>query len=511
MNREQLILYILANSEKPLSSSDIGKMVGRSIRTIKYDMEKVDSLAREIGGLLKSKRGTGYWVEVIDNENFSQALFQLNIRETFFKNYSGEINTDYFRIMQYLIAQKDYFKIEEVCNKFYISRNIAQEVISLFREFLTALNLRLVSKPNYGLKVIGDEFSIRLAMITLFQIHFHKIEYTPTIKSFYIYFEKDLQEIIDVRNILLNTLRQNDYSVTDILTQALSRYLILQKNRNNSNLKITFDPTTSDTIKQFSSAYVISKKVFKHLENYYNQSFDQNEIQAFTLLLIVSRDISSDVDVKMEYKPLWKYIDQIVTDFLYIYLNKVEIDRINKEVLYNYLIASLTPPITQLYFNFNFIESFSPEYVYTGKLELHAYYMSKLSIELISNTFESHISINLFKRLNNNFSILLKKLEVFQERRPINILIASSHGTKSAKNIGQLLQRFLNSKILGKIQYIELYEGRKFSENEFDLFVLEDIDPVFYNYSWDLIVFNNENFETDFQNLINKIITYQNR
>jgi len=102
-------------------------------------------------------------------------------------------------------------------------------------------------------------------------------------------------------------------------------------------------------------------------------------------------------------------------------------------------------------------------------------------------------------------------LEKFQERTPINILIASSHGTKSAKNIGQLLQRFLNSKILGKIQYIELYEGRKFSENEFDLFVLEDIDPVFYNYSWDLIVFNNENFETDFQNLINKIITYQNR
>src|SRR5699024_3049947 len=127
-----LILYILANSEKPLSSSDLGEMVGRSIRTIKYDMEKVDLLAREIGGLLKTKRGTGYWVEVIDNEIFSQALYQLSIRETFFKNYAGEINTDYFRIMQYLIAQKDYFKIEEVCNKFYISRNIAQEVISLF-------------------------------------------------------------------------------------------------------------------------------------------------------------------------------------------------------------------------------------------------------------------------------------------------------------------------------------------------------------------------------------------
>lgn len=505
MNREQLIFYLLANSDKPLSSSDIGKFIDKSIRTVKYDMEKVAILTSENGGILNSKRGTGYWIDVIDKEKFSEALYQIGIRGAYFKNHTREINPDYFRIMQFLIIQPDYFKIEDISEKFYISRTVVHEIIGLFRELLKNVNLRLESKPNFGLRIIGDEFSIRLAMIMLFQFHFHKIEFTSTIEEFYVYFEKNQKEITDVRNIFLNIIRKRRFSVTDSLTQALSRYLILQKNRTNAGLKVIFDESTLITIKEFRSAFQISIEIYKQLSDYYNQTFCYNEISAFALLLVVSHDNPRDIEIKTEYPPLAEYINQVVYNYIDILLSNKEFNSLNKKSLYSELLPMLIPSIIQHFFNFNFIGLFTPKYIYPGKLELHARHMTNLFNQIMYNKFHAIIPENVNRKILNDFSILLKKMNNQKETLPINILISSNYGIRSAENIGRLLYKFINPKILGNVQFIELYEGRIFSENEFDLFVLEDIDMAYYDYSWPVILFNSGDYENDFNKLINKI------
>lgn len=507
MNREELIFYLLADSNRPLTTKYLAKILERSVRTIKYDMKKVALLVQENGGVLKSKRGVGYWIEVNDIDIFNKTLYQLEIRESLLHTNNEILKTEHIKIMQYLITQKDYFKIEDISDKFYISKKVVNEAINYYRDLLDLYQLKVISKPNCGSKIVGSEFSIRLVMLYLFQIHFHKVEYTRNIKEFYNYFENDITEIKNTRYILLATLRNNNFSVNDFVTQILSRYLILQKNRKLAGYNLSLDEKTISNIKEFKTVVSISTIIFKKLSHYYEHVFDDEEVYAFAILLLTHRDLTTDIDFSKEYSFIWNSIVDIVSKLLSVLSNTIKIDNDINNQLYEQLLCSLLPIVVQLKFNINlnFGEKSKLYFMNNEKYKETATFMSNIFKKIMYDDYNTKVPDVLLKKLNKNFLILLNKYDLFQKSITVNILVSSNHGILSAENIEQMLVNFLNPDILGNIYPIELYEGRNFSAEEIDLYVLEDIDALYYDYSWPLVSIDSNDFHNDFKGLLNVI------
>ena len=85
-------------------------------------------------------------------------------------------------------------------------------------------------------RVTGEEFRIRWAITELFGIHFHQAEIVSGDEEYARWIACDYQERQDIRHVFLKILRESPYAVRDSISQRLSMYLILARNRRRAGL-----------------------------------------------------------------------------------------------------------------------------------------------------------------------------------------------------------------------------------------------------------------------------------
>ncbi|MBU5266727.1 helix-turn-helix domain-containing protein [Virgibacillus proomii] len=66
--------------------------------------------------------------------------------------------------MKRLLFHLDYIKIEDLLAELFVSRSTLQSDLKTVRNILQYYGLSIEHKPNYGMKVIGKEVSIRFCI-----------------------------------------------------------------------------------------------------------------------------------------------------------------------------------------------------------------------------------------------------------------------------------------------------------------------------------------------------------
>lgn len=230
-------------SNLPLTAVEIAKDVNMSESSIKHNMKNVKSVLSKAKVNLISSPGMGYWIEVKDNQ-FSKLENLLNTFRD--KSYSFNYRRSY--ILDILFAKNAEYTIQLFADDLFVSRNVIVNDLNSIEKWLSYFDIKLVRKPNRGVKVKGIEFNLRQALIysntslidsMVLEFNREEVIDDRISEQFYNYFltcypECDIKYFNDLMLIVEANLK---YKYVDVSFMQLLEYIALSASRiNNGNV-----------------------------------------------------------------------------------------------------------------------------------------------------------------------------------------------------------------------------------------------------------------------------------
>ncbi|MBS4462132.1 MULTISPECIES: PTS sugar transporter subunit IIA [unclassified Facklamia] len=164
------ILNLLSVDEYQ-TSKELAEKIGISEKTFRNRVEELNLFLEDYGAVIRAKRRYGYILDI-----YNETLFLSIERGKSVENIPSSNEERQKLLLKLLLETNDYYKIDEIAEKFYISRNTISSNLKRVEEILNVYQLKLERRPNYGVRVIGKEFSKRTCLVNnLFEFYENKL------------------------------------------------------------------------------------------------------------------------------------------------------------------------------------------------------------------------------------------------------------------------------------------------------------------------------------------------
>lgn len=162
--RMTVILRHLLKAETAVTSEFLGKVLAVTSRTVRNDIKELETIVKEYGASIKSIRGTGYELVLHDEQNFRKLLHGIVEQEKENEEMPIMPEDRVHYILKRLLLAENYIKLDSLADELYISRSTLQNDLKDVKTIFGRYGITLEKRPNFGLKVKGDEFKLRLCM-----------------------------------------------------------------------------------------------------------------------------------------------------------------------------------------------------------------------------------------------------------------------------------------------------------------------------------------------------------
>lgn len=164
--RQRDIISLLIEKEKYITVKEIALHFKVSSRTIRYDLDYIESWLKEKGFCLHRKPRKGIMIIGLKDEQNKEKIYK-EISKFEQKVFSIE-ERRYFIILYLLLASKS-ITLQDLSDKLLVSKNTIINDIEYIENILKINKIRLDRKTYFGLKIIGDEEVIRKVFVKLLQ------------------------------------------------------------------------------------------------------------------------------------------------------------------------------------------------------------------------------------------------------------------------------------------------------------------------------------------------------
>ncbi len=158
------ILDALLLSPQYITSDTLSKRLDMSPRTVRVYLKELKGMLEPLGIVLISKPGVG--IRIAADQTQRQQLRQTlrySIPARSFE--TPEERCGY--IIQTLLRSRDFYTTQLLADDLYVSKRLIAKDLAAAAVWFKKYNLELVKKTNLGLKVGGDEFDIRQALVAV--------------------------------------------------------------------------------------------------------------------------------------------------------------------------------------------------------------------------------------------------------------------------------------------------------------------------------------------------------
>lgn len=165
--RLETLYGMLLDAGSHLSAQKLSQDLHISERTIRTDIAKLTEFLETNGATITLTRGAGYKIEILDPTAF----------EAFQADKNKPKNADYFDLdnpeerVKYeiflLLSSADYIKLEDLADTLFASRATISNDMKQVRTVIASYDLKLVSKPGCGVKIVGEEEKMRYTLTAL--------------------------------------------------------------------------------------------------------------------------------------------------------------------------------------------------------------------------------------------------------------------------------------------------------------------------------------------------------
>lgn len=484
--RENKLLKELLN--RNMSLEEISNFLKVSQRTVRNDISKINNFLIKYNSSIKKLKDNSYsltFVNEIDEKIFKNDFFSFN---NF--NFNEPKDRILYIKLAYLYAE-NYIKLDDLADEMFISKSTIQNDLKQVKKDLENYNLKLKFKANHGMKITGDEKSIRKAISDIIYKTSQTYNFEDIGEKLLSYSQN---KISLVRDIIIDNVKKSDIDLSNLTMNNLIVHLIIAMKRIEKNIYLTID--MPEDLSEFNE-YLISKSIVYDLENEFNIKFPKEELDYITMHLIGTRlSFESEFTEKSSSNES-SLLDMTCKKLITNVQSSLNCDLESDSQLYYGLVNHLKPAIYRLKNNMSIrnplLESIKINYPDIYK----ACYNES---NVLNSTFNIVLNEDEIGFIAIHFGAAIERYKLNSPK--LRVLLVCTTGVGSS----QLLKYKLKSKFNKRITIVGLsqyYNLDKFNDDDYDIII--STVPFNNNSKKTYIVINDILGESDFSK-IEKII-----
>lgn len=310
-SRLKNILRELMAVDYPLSSTYLANVNHVTPRTTREDIKAVNSWLQKNGADIHTRMGKGFQLEIHDAARFREFLKSLDDPGEAVVNHlpeSPEGRAAY--LLKELLLSEGYVKLDDLAEEMFISKSTIQNDLKEVKKLLLNYDLSLESRPNYGLKIRGEEMKVRFCL-SEYLFNQQRIRISNTLDSF----SKEEKETVFA--ILIRKINEHNITLSDIaVNNLLIHILIAYKRVQSGNHVEIYQDDVMEIEKQ--EQYQVAAEILTEVEHALHVEFPNIEIAYIGLHLLGTKLLTTTNEV------VEQVMDQDVVDLVKAILGKIE-------------------------------------------------------------------------------------------------------------------------------------------------------------------------------------------
>ncbi|MFD1067634.1 BglG family transcription antiterminator [Oceanobacillus locisalsi] len=316
-NRMKTILRELMAAETPVTGKYFATVNHVTDRTTREDMKTLSGLLQVHGATIESLKGKGYQLTIIDEQHFRNFLKEISSYDQSIGECVPRTPEERIKyIIIRLLLNQNYMKLDHLAEEMYISRSSIQNDLKHVKVILSSYELSIDVRPNYGLKIKGNEMKIRFCMS---EYIFNRNEEIGEqcgdlyLKNF------DQKLLDDFLQIILNQINFHQITLSDIALNNLLVHIVIAYRRIKSgNYVELYNMDVQDILKQ--KEYKVAREIINEIEEKLGVTFPQAEVAYIALHLLGTKMLSQANDV----------VDEIIDENIQCYVSNA-LNQIDQE------------------------------------------------------------------------------------------------------------------------------------------------------------------------------------
>ena len=425
------------------TSKEIGEVMDLSSKTIRKEINQLNSVIKDKGAIIESKPGKGFIFTIKDKDKFKLFLKNDWYKYAYYQEEDGDKNLRYVNILRTFLFSNSYIKQFELAETFHVSESQISKDLPIVRRILETYDLELVARPYYGMRIEGSEKNMRLAIK-------NEIGEDPLL------FEGDKNRALfkKIQDIIEEMDFGDDYYMpyVNFKNLVIHIYISIQRIRQKKYISIAKD---FENNVQSAKEYKIAKIIVDELEDKLEIKIPKEELVYITMHLIAKNTVRDQEKISTE---IWE-LSQAIIDEIYK-VSKYDF-RANID-FYFALAIHLGPLLNRIKYGFNMknpilndIKDNKISYLLAtiGANVINERYKTKLSEDEIG-----YIALHIMAAMNSNST------------NTKNILIICGSGNSSAQIMkAQLMSQFGDN--INEIKTTDLSSLKEINMNAYDLII----------------------------------------
>lgn len=214
-----IVLHL--STEQYITSENLANKLGISVRTVRNRIKEINEILGKQDVYIESKARYGYKLTEESTAVLKDLLTSEHKQVNTLKKIPVTQDERVYVILLYLLNQDDYVKSEMLQDFLCVSRGTLTNTIRQLEQKIMVYDLWLERKPNYGIKIRGDEFNIRKCMTELL------LDDVPL----YISVEKVNRELRNIANLIIQCINIYKIHFSEIALERFIKDIYIQVRR----------------------------------------------------------------------------------------------------------------------------------------------------------------------------------------------------------------------------------------------------------------------------------------
>lgn len=258
-------------------------------RTIRTDIQELNTVLESHGAVIRLKRKYGYYIEVNDAAAYSRFISHYAEHATVTLD-SSRNRIQYILIT--LLFSEEYLSSDQIMDTVFISKNTLHNYLREIKKILDDCELEYVTKPNIGIKIIGEEKNKRKCILNQIigeQSDTSIVSFTKNERLLFKNIDLDVLKRITLSQLDASGIRISDFNIKYLIIHLALMICRVQSDHYITPINIRMEPAILEIV----------GKLCEVIEEHYKLTISNGEKINIYLHLISNAHIeTADIDDK---------------------------------------------------------------------------------------------------------------------------------------------------------------------------------------------------------------------
>lgn len=420
-DKRYLLLLKQLSTDQYHSAQALAEQLGMSSRSIRSFIKELNDILKNHGAQVISKYGAGYKIKVENPEKY-QAFLQTAESRAAHRHVPDTSRERIQFLMEQLLYNKGYVKTDDLCDRLFVSKKTLAADLKATEKLLNEFNLKLLRKPNYGMKVEGREFDLRLC-IANYITQTGRLHYLSADQ------EHDQERMRVIADCIVTCLRGQEFEISDLSLQNLIVHIFISMERIKEKHYV---PLEREMLAAFygRKEYRIAETIVELVNERFGINFPESEI-SYIAIHLAGKEIINQAGNQYgaeENLVISQKVSDLVAEMLQAVYEAFEFDLRDDLELQMSLSQHIVPLDIRLQYD---MKMRNPLLKDIKKRYALAYAMASQACTVLNHHYQKELKADEIGYIALAFALALERQHTQIEKK--NILLVCSSGKGSAQ------------------------------------------------------------------------------